>query len=163
VRINRSTEHQILRDVELGDRVQIWNFTNLYECVIGDDSMIGTYVEIQAGVVVGKRCRVQSHSFLCEGVTLEDDVFVGHGVMFINDNQPRLNQPWTLLPVLVKTAASIGSNATILGGVTIGRGATIGAGAVVTRHVPDGATVVGVPARPVRRGGERSAAPPSRL
>ncbi len=145
--VTRTTEHQVLRDVTLGENVTLWRFVNLYGCEIGDDSMIGTFVEIQSGVRVGRRCRVQSHSFLCEGVTLEDDVFVGHGVMFINDNHPRLGEEWQLSPVLVREGASIGSNATILGGVTIGARATVGAGAVVTRDVPDGATVVGSPAR----------------
>jgi len=147
--VSRETEHQILRDVTLGENVTLWRFINLYGCEIGDDSMIGTFVEIQAGVKIGRRCRVQSHSFLCDGVTLEDDVFVGHGVMFINDNHPRLGRPWDLSGVLVKAGASIGSNATILGGVTIGERATVGAGAVVTRDVPDEATVVGNPARPL--------------
>jgi UDP-2-acetamido-3-amino-2,3-dideoxy-glucuronate N-acetyltransferase len=150
-KISRVSEHQILRNVHVGVDVKIWNFVNAYECEIGDGSMIGTYVEIQAGVKVGARCRVQSHSFLCEGVTLEDDVFVGHGVIFVNDNHPRASAAhyadWTALPVLVKRGASIGSRAVVLGGVTIGERATVGAGAVVTRDVPDGATVVGVPAR----------------
>ena len=145
--ISRETAHQILRDVTLGENVTLWNFINLYGCEIGDDSMIGTFVEIQAGVKIGRRCRIQSHSFLCEGVTVEDDVFVGHGVVFINDNHPRLGRAWELSPVLVKAGASIGSNATVLGGVTIGERATVGAGAVVTRDVPDDATVAGSPAR----------------
>ena len=144
--VSRTTERQVLRKVTLGENVTLWSFVNLYGCEIGDDSMIGTFVEVQAGVRIGRRCRVQSHSFLCEGVTLEDDVFVGQGVMFINDNHPRLGRSWELSPVLVKAGASIGSNATILGGVTIGERATVGAGAVVTRDVPDDATVAGNPA-----------------
>lgn len=149
--VSRTTEHQVLRDVTLGENVTLWSFVNLYGCEIGDDSMIGTFVEVQGGVKIGRRCRVQSHSFLCEGVTLQDDVFVGHGVIFINDNHPRLGESWELSPVLVKAGASIGSNATILGGVTIGERATVGAGAVVTRDVADDATVVGNPARSLDR------------
>jgi acetyltransferase-like isoleucine patch superfamily enzyme len=145
--VSRETDRQILRDVKLGENVRLWSFINLYGCEIGDDSMIGTFVEVQSGVKIGRGCRVQSHSFLCEGVTLEDDVFVGHGVMFINDNHPRLGRPWELSRVLVRAGASIGSNATILGGVTIGERATVGAGAVVTRDVPDDAIAVGNPAR----------------
>lgn len=137
-----------LRNVKVGDRVKIWDFVNLYGCEIGDDSMIGAFVEIQAGVVIGRRCRIQSHSFICSGVTIEDDVFVGHGVMFVNDNHPQAgNQDWTLSPVYVCHGASIGSHATILGGIDIGAGSVVGAGAVVTRDVPAGATVVGNPAR----------------
>ncbi len=142
---------RVLRNVRVGARVTIWNWVNAYDCEIGDDSMIGTFVELQSGVRIGRQCRVSSHSFLCEGVVLEDEVFVGHGVMFVNDNAPsgRLEhrETWDLSPVLVRQGAAIGSNATILGGVTIGRDAVVGAGAVVTRDVPDGATVVGVPAR----------------
>lgn len=153
--ISHVSEHQILRNVRVGRDVKIWNFVNAYECEIGDESMIGAYVEIQAGVKIGARCRIQSHSFLCEGVTLEDEVFVGHGVMFMNDNHPRAttehHSGWTMLPVLVKRGASIGSRAAVLGGVTVGERATVGAGAVVTRNVPDGATVVGVPARPIQK------------
>jgi len=149
--LNVANDRQVLRDVRVGERVTLWNFINLYDCEIGDDSMIGTFVEIQAGVRIGRRCRISSHAFLCEGVTLADDVFVGHGVMFVNDNHPS-GRPahrvaWTPRPVHVEEGAAIGSNATVLGGVTIGRDAVIGAGAVVTRDVPDGATVSGVPAR----------------
>jgi UDP-2-acetamido-3-amino-2,3-dideoxy-glucuronate N-acetyltransferase len=146
-------------DVRLGRDVVIYEFTNLYGCTIGDESRIGTFVEIQRGVVIGRRCRIQSHSFICDGVTLEDDVFVGHGVLFINDRHPNIPDTiagtWKKEPVLVKHDANIGSGATILGGVTIGVGATIGAGAVVTRDVPDGATVAGVPARLLARSGRR--------
>lgn len=149
-----------LRNVCLGDRVKIYSFVNAYECEIGDESRVGAFVEIQKNVRVGRRCKISSHSFLCEGVTIEDDVFVGHGVMFTNDKFPRATNPdgspqsgddWQVIPTLVKRGASIGSNATIIAGVTIGENAMVGAGAVVTRDVPDGATVAGVPARPITK------------
>jgi UDP-2-acetamido-3-amino-2,3-dideoxy-glucuronate N-acetyltransferase len=144
-------------DVRLGRGAVVYEFVNLYGCTIGDESRIGTFVEIQRGATVGKRCRVQSHTFLCEGVTLGDDVFVGHGVVFVNDNHPNVADTiagtWTLSPVRVGDGANIGSGALILGGVTIGAGATVGAGAVVTRDVPPGATVAGVPARVLGRAG----------
>ena len=149
----------IADDVKLGKDVRIFNFVNLYGCRIGDESRIGTFVEIQKGVVIGKRCKIQSHTFICEGVTIEDDVFVGHGVMFINDPDPRATNPdgrlqgeadWACIPILVKKGASIGSNATILCGVTIGEGALVGAGAVVTRDVPDHTVVAGNPAKILR-------------
>jgi len=147
-----------LRDVKLGDDVRIYSFVNAYGCEIGDETRIGAFVEIQKGVKIGRRCKISSHSFLCEGVTIEDDVFVGHGVMFTNDKYPRATNPdgtpqteadWNVVPTVVKRGASIGSNATILPGITIGENALVGAGAVVTRDVPDGATVAGVPAAPV--------------
>jgi acetyltransferase-like isoleucine patch superfamily enzyme len=131
----------------------------LYGCQIGDDVKIGTFVEIQKGARVGNRCKVSSHSFICEGVTLEDEVFIGHGVMFINDRFPRATTAggqvqteadWNCVPTIVKQGASIGSNATILCGVEIGEGATVGAGSVVTRDVPAGAVVAGNPARVLR-------------
>ena len=146
----------IASDVKLGQRVKIFAFTNLYGCEIGDDVKIGTFVEIQKGAKVGNRCKISSHSFLCEGVTLEDEVFVGHGVIFINDRFPRATTEggtlqteadWSCVPTLVKRRASIGSGATILCGITIGEGATIGAGSVVTKDVPAGAVVAGNPAR----------------
>lgn len=147
---------RLLVDVELGENVVVRSFTNLYGCRVGHNSTIGTFVEIQRGAVVGASCKVQSHSFICEGVTLEDEVFVGHGVMFINDKRPRATNDagdlqsaddWTLVPTLVARKASIGSGAVILAGVRIGEGALIGAGAVVTRDVLPGAVVAGVPAR----------------
>ncbi len=142
---------RVAPDVVLGQRVRLNAFINLYGCRIGDDAMIGTFVEIQRDVVVGARCRVQSHTFICSGVTLEDDVFVGHGVMFINDRHPTvaatLAGSWKMERCTVRRGASIGSGALIFGGVTIGENAIIGAGAVVTRDVPAGATVAGVPAR----------------
>src|SRR3979490_3437102 len=131
---------------------------NLYGCRIGDSPRIGAFVEIQRGAVIGRACKVSSHSFICDGVTIEDGVFVGHGVMFTNDLFPRALNPdgslqtdadWKVVPTTVKRGASIGSNATILAGVTIGNGALIGAGAVVTRDVPDYAIVAGVPAKVV--------------
>jgi acetyltransferase-like isoleucine patch superfamily enzyme len=135
---------------------------NLYGCRIGDDTKIGTFVEIQKNAVIGRRCKISSHTFVCEGVTIEDDVFVGHGVMFINDRRPRATADgrlqteadWTVVPTHVRRGASIGSGATIMCGITIGEDALIGAGAVVTRDVPPGATVVGVPARVLQHQGE---------
>lgn len=147
---------QIAADVKLGQNVTTAPFVNLYGCSIGDDSRIGPFVEIQRGVAIGKRCKIQSHSFICEGVTIADEVFVGHGVIFVNDRHPRSTtengalktaQDWTCEKTIVEARASIGSGATILCGVTIGAGALVGAGAVVTHDVPRGATVVGNPAR----------------
>lgn len=145
-------------NVKLGLDVQIFhpNLVNLYGCTIGDETKIGTFVEIQNNVIVGSRCKISSHSFLCEGVILEDEVFIGHGVMFTNDVYPRAtnedgtlktDSDWYTVATLAKFGASIGSNATILPGVTIGKKAIVGAGAVVTRDVPDYAIVVGVPAQ----------------
>jgi acetyltransferase-like isoleucine patch superfamily enzyme len=144
--------------VKLGRDVKIFHpsLVNLYGCTIGDESKIGSFVEIQKNAFVGARCKVSSHSFICEGVRIEDDVFVGHGVMFINDRRPhatasdgalQTEADWECIPTLVKRGASLGTGAVILCGVTIGERAMIGAGAVVTHDVPDGATVAGVPAR----------------
>ena len=150
---------RIAPDVKLGRDVAIYAYVNLYGCEIGDESKIGTFVEIQKGAKIGKRVKVSSHTFICEGVTIEDGVFVGHGVMFINDKYPRATvadgalqteEDWECLPTLVKPGASIGTNATIMGGVTIGEQAMVGAGSVVTQDVPDGAVVAGVPARILR-------------
>ena len=148
----------IAPDVRLGEGVRIPHpdLVNLYGCVIGADTRIGTFVEIQKNATIGARCKIQSHSFICEGVTLEDEVFVGHGVMFTNDRFPlatnadgqlRTEANWLLEPVLVKRGAAIGSNATIVCGITLGEGSLVGAGAVVTRDVPPFAIVAGVPAR----------------
>ena len=152
--------HRVIADVTFGDRVVVHAFTNLYSCRIGDGTRIGTFVEIQRGAVIGARCKIQSHSFVCDGVTIGDEVFVGHGVMFVNDKRPaataaggalQTEADWTLLRSVVEDGASLGSGAVVLGGVRIGAGALVGAGAVVTRDVPAGATVVGVPARATRR------------
>ncbi len=144
-----------VRNVILGKNVKIYDFVNLYGCEIDDDTQIGAFVEIQKGVKIGKRCRVQSHSFLCDGLTLENDVFIGHGVMFINDNNPTIEKTfakkWVLEKILVKKGAVIGSNATILGGIIIGKNSIIGAGAVVTKDVPDGVTVIGNPAKKLEK------------
>jgi UDP-2-acetamido-3-amino-2,3-dideoxy-glucuronate N-acetyltransferase len=139
--------HRLLEGVEFGDDVVVFPFTNLYGCRIGDRTRIGPFVEIQRGAVIGADCKIQSHTFICDGVTVEDHVFVGHGVMFVNDNRPHAAGDWELLPTLVERGASIGSGAVILGGLRIGAGSLIGAGAVVTRDVAGGETVAGVPAR----------------
>jgi acetyltransferase-like isoleucine patch superfamily enzyme len=160
----------IAPDVVLGERVTIHHrdLVNLYGCRIGDDTKIGAFVEIQKNAVIGSRCKISSHTFVCEGVTIEDEVFVGHGVMFTNDPFPRAaasgqlqtEADWHVVPTRVSRGASIGSGAAILCGITIGEGAMVGAGAVVTRDVPAGAIVAGVPARVVvrqREGGVRRA------
>ena len=154
---------RIAPDVVLGRDVKIHSFVNLYGCSVGDETRLGTFVEIQKGARVGARCKISSHTFICEGVRVEDEVFVGHGVMFINDRRPRAARPdgtpqtgedWTPEPTVVRRGASIGSNATILCGVEIGERAIVGAGAVVTRDVPAGAVVAGNPARVI--GGNES-------
>jgi acetyltransferase-like isoleucine patch superfamily enzyme len=148
--------YRLINDVEFGRDVVVHAFANLYGCSLGDGTRVGTFVEIQRGVRVGARCKIQSHTFVCTGVEIGDEVFVGHGVMFINDKRPRsttddgalqTDEDWELQTTVLERRASIGSGAVILGGVRIGEGATIGAGAVVTRDVPPGATVVGSPAR----------------
>ncbi len=150
---------RIAPDVKLGQRVKVFAFTNLYGCEVGDDSKIGTFVEIQKNAKVGKRCKVSSHTFICEGVMIEDEVFIGHGVTFINDRFPRSTNTdgklqteadWKCESTLVKRGASIGSGATILCGVTIGERAIIGAGSVVTKDVPPGGVVAGNPAKLLR-------------
>ncbi|MEZ4389286.1 MAG: acyltransferase [Candidatus Krumholzibacteriia bacterium] len=142
-------ERQLIRDCKIGEGTRVWNFVNMYECEVGRDSMIGTFVEIQAGVKIGDRTRVQSHTFICELVTIGNDCFVGHGVMFINDTEPPQPEREKWKETIIEDGVSIGSNATILP-VRIGKGAMIGAGAVVTRDVPAGAVVAGVPARVLR-------------
>ena len=151
---------RIAPDVKLGKDVRIYAFVNLYGCEIGDDSRIGTFVEIQKGAKIGKRVKISSHTFICEGVTVEDNVFIGHGVMFINDKYPRATagdgspqteSDWECIPTFIRRGASIGSNATILCGVTIGENAIVGAGSVVTHDVPEGGIVAGVPARLLRK------------
>lgn len=150
---------KIAEDVVLGQNVVINDFVNLYGCEIGDNTKIGPFVEIQRGAKIGKNCKISSHTFVCEGVTIEDDVFVGHNVSFINDRFPRATMngrlqtkdDWKLEETVVKRGASIGTSATILCGVTIGEGAIVGAGSVVTRDVPPGATVVGNPARIIKQ------------
>ncbi len=151
---------RISPDVRLGSNVKIYAFVNLYGCEIGDDSRIGTFVEIQKGACIGRNVKISSHSFICEGVTIEDEVFIGHGVMFINDKYPRATNAsgglqteadWKCITTLVKRGASIGSNATILCGITIGEGAIVGAGSVVTHDVPDWTIVAGNPAKTMRK------------
>ena len=152
---SNDAECRIISEVEFGENVFVGPFVNLYGCTIGDESRIGPFVEIQRGARIGARCKVQSHTFICEGVTIEDDVFVGHGVVFVNDKYPRattdgrLQEPedWPLLETVVERGSSLGSGAIVLGGVRIGAGAIVGAGAVVSRNVPVGETVAGVPAR----------------
>lgn len=150
------TYNRIAPNVKLGRNVRIFGFANLYGCEIGDEVKIGAFVEIQKGVKVGNRCKISSHSFLCEGVTLEDEVFIGHNVTFINDRYPRATTEggalqteadWKCVPTLIKEGASVGSSVTILCGVTIGERAVIGAGSVVTKDVPARAVVAGNPAR----------------
>jgi UDP-2-acetamido-3-amino-2,3-dideoxy-glucuronate N-acetyltransferase len=151
--------HRLLDDVRFGADVIVHSFTNLYGCRIGDGTRVGTFVEIQRGATVGARCKIQSHTFICDGVTIGDAVFIGHGVIFVNDKRPRATadggglqteQDWTLLRTVVEDGASVGSGAVILGGVRIGAGALVGAGAVVTQDVPAGVTVAGVPAQQFR-------------
>ena len=152
--------YRLIDDVEFGTGVIVQSFTNLYGCVIGDETRIGPFVEIQRGAVIGARCKVQSHTFVCDGVEIHDEVFVGHGVMFVNDKRPRAtnddgslqtDDDWTLQRTVVETGAALGSGAVILGGLTIGAGALVGAGAVVTKDVAPGDTVAGSPARSLRR------------
>ena len=147
---------RLLNDVDFGANVVVGPFTNLYGCAVGDETRIGPFVEIQRGARIGARCKVQSHAFVCEGVTVEDEVFVGHGVMFVNDKYPRATtgegalqtgEDWELLETVIERGASLGSGAVVLGGVRVGAGAIVGAGAVVTRDVSPGEVVAGSPAR----------------
>jgi acetyltransferase-like isoleucine patch superfamily enzyme len=154
--ISATPTRRIADNVRLGEGVRVSDFTNLYGCEIGDETKIGPFVEIQKGSKVGSRCKISSHTFICEGVTIEDEVFIGHGVMFTNDLFPRATRPdgtlktdddWTCLPTRVGKGASIGSGATLLCGITVGENALIGAGSVVTRDVPASTVVAGNPAR----------------
>jgi acetyltransferase-like isoleucine patch superfamily enzyme len=156
--VGRAAPYRLLTDVDIGPGARIAPFTNLYGCRIGAESRIGPFVEIQRGASVGARCKVQSHTFICAGVEIHDEVFVGHGVMFVNDKRPRATNrcgalqhdgDWELLRTVVASGASIGSGALVLGGVRVGAGALVGAGAVVTKDVTPDATVAGVPARVV--------------
>lgn len=150
------TTLRVAPDVILGRNVKLFGFCNLYGCEIGDDTRIGTFVEIQKGAKIGARCKISSHSFICEGVTIEDGVFIGHGVVFVNDRRPtalnldgsfKTDNDWECQHTRVGRGASIGSNTTLLGGITIGEGALVGAGSVVTKNVPAGSTVAGNPAK----------------
>src|SRR3954452_3147922 len=153
--------HQLIApDVKLGRDVRIYGFVNLYGCEIGDETRIGAFVEIQKNARIGARCKISSHTFICEGVTIEDEVFVGHGVTFINDRYPAATDTagrlkgsadWDCETTLIKRGASIGSGATLLGGITVGENATVGAGAVVTKDVPANAIVTGNPARILKK------------
>jgi acetyltransferase-like isoleucine patch superfamily enzyme len=154
--------YRLIDDVEFGRDVVVSPFTNLYGCRIGDETRVGPFVEIQRGVVIGARCKIQSHSFICTGVEIEDEVFVGHGTLFINDKLPRAttgggalkgDDDWELVRTVVERGAALGSGVVIMGGVRVGAGALVGAGAVVTRDVGPGETVAGVPARLLSRSG----------
>jgi UDP-2-acetamido-3-amino-2,3-dideoxy-glucuronate N-acetyltransferase len=162
---NSGLLQRIAADVRMGERVQIRDFTNLYGCEIGDDVKVGTFVEIQRGARVGNRCKISSHTFICEGVTIEDGVFIGHSVTFINDRFPRATRQdgalqtdtdWQCEATVVKRGASIGSGSTVLCGVTIGEEAIVGAGSVVTKDVPARTVVAGNPARVIRGISEKS-------
>lgn len=151
---------KIAPDVVLGKNVALNDFINLYGCRIGDGTKIGPFVEVQKNAIIGKHCKISSHTFICEGVTIEDEVFVGHGVVFINDKFPRATndsgalqseKDWKVVPTLIKQGASIGSNATLLCGITVGTGSIIGAGSVVLNDVPDKVIVAGNPAKVIRR------------
>jgi UDP-2-acetamido-3-amino-2,3-dideoxy-glucuronate N-acetyltransferase len=150
---------RIAPDVKLGKGVKVFAFVNLYGCTIGDNTKVGTFVEIQKNAFIGNDCKISSHTFICEGVTIEDDVFIGHNVTFINDMYPRstaeggglqTEADWKVVPTFIKKGASVGSSATILAGVTVGEGAIVGAGAVVTKDVPPWTIVAGNPAKVLR-------------
>ncbi|MBL7738580.1 MAG: N-acetyltransferase [Chitinophagaceae bacterium] len=154
--ITLNNDKQSLNNVQVGSNVKIFNFVNAYGCSIGDNSKVGAFVEIQRGATIGNNCKISSHTFICDGVHIEDNVFIGHGVMFTNDLLPRATRPdgtpqteedWKLVETYVKKGASIGSNATILCGITIGENALIGAGAVVTKNVAPNTVVAGSPAK----------------
>src|SRR4030066_1617274 len=162
MKIESSVLQKIAADIKLGKGVKIVEFVNLYGCEIGDNTKIGTFVEVQKGAKIGKNCKISSHTFICEGGTIEDDVFTSHNVTFINDPYPRATneggrlqteKDWVCIPTLVKKGASIGSSVTLLCGVTVGERAIVGAGSVVTNDVPPGTIVAGNPARILRKGG----------
>jgi len=157
--VNIENDRQVLRDVKIGDNVKIYNFVNAYGCTIDDGTKIGSFVEIQKGAYIGKNCKVSSHSFICEGVYIKDNVFIGHNVSFINDKYPRAVNPdgsmkkdddWKVVGTIVEKGASIGTGSTILCGLTIGENAVVGAGSVVTKDVPANAVVAGNPARIIK-------------
>ena len=161
---------QSLNNISVGENVRIFDFVNAYNCSVDDNSKVGAFVEIQKGATIGKNCKISSHTFICEGVHIEDNCFIGHGVMFTNDLFPRAVNPdgslqgaedWVEIPTRVCDRASIGSNATLLAGITVGEGAIIATGAVVTKDVPPFAIVVGVPAKVIRMRGEGEAPPTS--
>lgn len=153
-------EKKNINNVTLGKDVKIFDFVNLYGCKIGDNTKIGTFVEIQKNATVGKNCKISSHTFICEGVHIEDNVFIGHNVTFINDKYPRsVNEngsmqnedDWKVVETYIREGASVGSSSTILCGITVGKNAIVGAGSVVTKNVPENSIVAGVPARPIRK------------
>jgi acetyltransferase-like isoleucine patch superfamily enzyme len=153
-------EKKNINNVTLGNNVKIFDFVNLYGCTIGDDSKIGTFVEVQKNATIGKNCKISSHSFICEGVHIEDNVFVGHNVTFINDKIPRATNldgslqtdaDWKVIETFIKKGASIGSSATIMCGITVGENSIVGAGAVVTKNVPPNSIVIGVPAKVIKK------------
>jgi acetyltransferase-like isoleucine patch superfamily enzyme len=157
---NEDSPRRSLVNVRVGANVRIFNFVNAYGCEIGDNTKVGAFVEIQKNAKIGRNCKISSHTFICEGVEIGDEVFVGHSVSFINDKFPRAANPdgamltdadWAVQPTYVRKGATIGTGATILGGITIGERAFVGAGSVVTRDVPPGAVVAGNPARPIKR------------
>jgi UDP-2-acetamido-3-amino-2,3-dideoxy-glucuronate N-acetyltransferase len=159
-RPSNDAPYRLVDSVSFGEGVVVQPFTNLYGCVIGDETRVGPFVEIQNGATIGRRCKISSHTFICSGVEIGDEVFIGHGVVFVNDKHPRAttdsgdlqtNHDWVMLRTIVERGASIGSGAVILGGLTIGEGAIVGAGAVVTRDIEAGAVVVGNPARTRRQ------------
>ena len=160
MKVVNSTLQKIAPDVKLGEGVKIYDFVNLYGCEIGDNTKIGTFVEVQKGATIGRNCKISSHTFICEGVTIEDDVFISHNVTFINDMYPRATveggelqteKDWVCIPTLVRKGASIGSSVTLLCGVTVGERAIVGAGSVVTKDVPPDTIVAGNPARVLRK------------
>jgi UDP-2-acetamido-3-amino-2,3-dideoxy-glucuronate N-acetyltransferase len=160
MKIEPGSLQKIAPTVKFGEGVKVYDFVNLYGCEIGDHSKIGTFVEIQKGAKIGRNCKISSHTFICEGVTIEDDVFIGHNVTFINDMYPRstveggglqTEADWVCIPTLIKKGASVGSSTTVLAGVTVGEKAIVGAGSVVTKDVPPGTIVAGNPAKVLRK------------